>query len=165
MQMSSLAVTWISFCPPDFSSLSRSACKDLNRPHGLACHQSPSGVDYPREQACPTVQGHSSKDMDHPPGTLAQGLAPGHLLFELPGPLSGKTPNAKGRPACVWSPGCVSMSVCECRNFVTLCVCVCAHVFAGMEQTNLPHGDWMERKGTELSLRICRGQRHVPHVY
>lgn len=26
---------------------------------------------------------------------------------------------------------------------------MCAHVFAGNEQTNLPHRDWVERKGTE----------------
>lgn len=54
------------------------------------------------------------------------------------------------------------MSACECRNFVILCVCVCAHIFAGMEQTNLPHGDWVERKGTEVyTSAVAKGMCHT----
>lgn len=70
------------------------------------------------------------------PGTLAQGLAAGHLQLKLSGPLSGKTPDAESWPVCVWGSGCICMSVYECRGFVFLCVCMCAHISAGMEQTN-----------------------------
>lgn len=95
-------------------------------------------------------------------GTLAQGLAPGHLQFKPPGPLCGETPHGESWPVWVWGPGRIGMCECECRRVLTPCARVCANVFAGPGQANLPHCRRVERKGTQASTSsVATGVCHT----
>lgn len=134
----------------DFSSPTRPACKDLNRPHnGLICHQSPCGVES--EQIVPPHSpGSQQQGLGNPQGHCPKAWPQGFYCSNSLGPLQ----RHQMQCACQWEYMAPDVFAYLHMNVGTLSMCTCVYTYLQAYDRQIYHTEVGWKEKTNISSMV-----------